>query len=170
MLVDADDRPIGLRDKQSCHMGRGALHRAVSVFLFDKELRLLLQQRQSDKLLWGGYWSNSCCTHPFFNEAPHAAAQRRVREELGLNADLEFVYKFEYRAEWKPNLCEHELCSVFVGVVATNPVINETEIQAWRWISPELLDAKLAEDSSEFSPWLKLEWAELRSRGFPRQI
>jgi isopentenyl-diphosphate delta-isomerase len=46
------------------------------------------------------------------------------------------------------------------------------EILAWRWISPEALQAELAEPSGQqFTPWFKLEWeriwrdhrAELRS-------
>lgn len=167
VLVDSDDRAIGLRDKRSCHEGRGILHRAVSVFVFDEKQRLLLQQRHADKPLWGGCWSNSCCTHPYFGEEPIGASKRRVSEELGLDVELEFIYKFEYRAEWSPEYCEHELCSVFVGSVCTEPDINRTEIQAWRWISADELDAVIDADAPEYTPWLKLEWRELRKRGFP---
>ena len=168
MLVDTDDQAIGLRDKRSCHEGRGILHRAVSVFLFDQQARLLLQQRHADKPLWPGCWSNSCCTHPFFGEEPLDAAKRRVYEELGLKVELDFLYKFEYRAEWSPGLCEHELCSVFVGKVDIDPNVNETEIQAWRWASVDEIDAAIADDAVDHTPWLKLEWRELRKRGIPR--
>ena len=167
VLVDTDDRAIGLREKRSCHEGRGILHRAVSVFLFDSEQRLSLQQRHTDKPLWGGCWSNSCCTHPFFGEEPIDASKRRVSEELGLDVELEFVYKFEYHAEWSTEYCEHELCSVFVGAARTEPNINKTEIQAWRWITADELDAVISEDTADYTPWLKLEWRELRKRGFP---
>ena len=167
VLVDSDDREIGLRDKRSCHEGRGILHRAVSVFLFDTRNRVLLQQRHHDKPLWGGCWSNSCCTHPFFGEEPIDAAKRRVGEELGLDVELEYIYKFEYHAEWSPEYSEHELCSVFVGYVDADPMINETEIHAWRWESPESIDEVVAEDTFDYTPWLKLEWRELRKRGLP---
>lgn len=169
VLVDSNDLEIGLRDKRSCHEGRGILHRAVSVFLFDTHNRVLLQQRHNEKPLWGGCWSNSCCTHPFFGEEPIDAAKRRVGEELGLDVELEYIYKFEYHAEWSPEYSEHELCSVFVGYVNADPMVNETEIQAWRWASPESIDKVVAEDTSDYTPWLKLEWLELRKRGSPKR-
>lgn len=168
--MDQDDQPVGLRDKRSCHEGRGILHRAISVFLFDVKGRVLMQKRHADKPLWAGCWSNSCCTHPFFGEEPVAAAKRRVGEELGLDAELEFIYKFEYRAEWSPEYCEHELCSVFVGNVNVDPVVNETEIEAWRWESVESLDSVVAKDSPDYTPWMKLEWLELRRRGYPQTV
>lgn len=166
VLVDSEDRAIGLREKLSCHEGRGALHRAVSVFLFDSRGYLLLQQRHPDKQLWGGYWSNSCCTHPFYKELPLITAKRRVQEELGLSVELEYVYKFEYRSEWPPAHCEHELCGVFVGRAQSNPTINPTEIAAWRWEAPGAVDA-LVEDDATATPWFRMEWLELRKRGFP---
>ena len=167
VLVDDNDQAIGLRDKKQCHEGRGILHRAVSVFLFDAQNRVLLQQRHVDKPLWGGYWSNSCCTHPFFREEPVDAAKRRVDEELGLDVELEFVYKFEYRAEWTATACEHELCSVFIGRANADPNVNESEISAWRWVGPEAIDAAATGDAFDYTPWLKLEWSELRRRGYP---
>ena len=169
VLVDGDDQAVGLRDKRSCHEGRGILHRAISVFLFDPRGCVLIQQRHVEKPLWGACWSNSCCTHPFFGEEPIDAAKRRVGEELGLDVEMEFIYKFEYHAEWSPEYSEHELCSVFIGDVNTDPVINESEIQAWRWESPESLDEVIAEDTSDYTPWLKLEWRELRKRGYPKR-
>ncbi|MCY4130379.1 MAG: isopentenyl-diphosphate Delta-isomerase [Gammaproteobacteria bacterium] len=167
VLVDSNDREIGLRDKRSCHEGRGILHRAVSVFLFDTRKRVLLQQRHIDKPLWGGCWSNSCCTHPFYGEEPIDAAKRRVGEELGLDVELEYVYKFEYQAEWSPEYSENELCSVFVGNVKVDPIVNESEIQAWRWYSTDSIDEVTASDSPDYTPWMKLEWSELRRRGYP---
>ena len=167
VLVDSEDNVIGLRDKLGCHIGRGVLHRAISVFLFDANGNMLLQQRHQDKLLWGGYWSNSCCTHPFHNEPSSTAAKRRVREELGLDVEVDYVYKFEYRAAWGTDYSEHELCSVFVGRVEVDPEVNPTEIQDWRWEKPETMDSRLHDEQSKFTPWLKLEWEELRKRGHP---
>ncbi|MFU8815059.1 MAG: hypothetical protein ACNA7W_06920, partial [Pseudomonadales bacterium] len=60
--------------------------------------------------------------------------------------------------------CEHELCSVYIGRSDDRPVINATEIQAWRWIPPTELTRELAEHGELFTPWLKLEWEYLRQR------
>ncbi|MGH8167629.1 MAG: isopentenyl-diphosphate delta-isomerase, partial [Woeseiaceae bacterium] len=64
ILVDEHDVEIGYMDKASCHDAYGKLHRAFSLFIFDRDGRLLLQRRSASKRLWPLYWSNSCCSHP----------------------------------------------------------------------------------------------------------
>jgi isopentenyl-diphosphate delta-isomerase len=64
ILVDRNDREIGFVSKAAAHDGEGILHRAFSLFLFNDAGELLLQQRAPGKRLWGGYWSNSCCSQP----------------------------------------------------------------------------------------------------------
>ena len=76
ILVEADDRPTGTMGKLEAHR-RGALHRALSVFGFDAQGRLLLQQRAPGKYHSGGLWTNTCCSHPRAGEDTAAAAGRR---------------------------------------------------------------------------------------------
>ena len=80
ILVDQDGRSIGEASKQQCHEGRGLLHRAFSLLIFDQKGRLLLQQRAAEKLLWPGYWSNSCCSHPRTGEGPVSYTHLRAHE------------------------------------------------------------------------------------------
>ena len=169
VLVDTDDNPIGLRGKRSCHEGEGILHRAISAFIFDESGRVLLQQRHAGKHLWGGYWSNACCTHPFYGEKTKTAAERRVREELGLTVDLKFAYKFEYRARFGEIGTEHELVSVFYGSVDQVPKVHPEEISDWRWEKPEEVDRLIKDESALVTPWFQLEWAELTARGFVKR-
>ena len=83
-------------------------------------------------------------------------------QELGLHAPVSFVYKFEYQAKFGTQGTEHELCWVYVGQTSQNPTINTTEIDEWRWISADDLDAELAATQDQFTPWFKLEWQRLR--------
>lgn len=46
------------------NINKGLLHRAFSVFLFDSQNRLLLQQRASEKITFPNMWTNTCCSHP----------------------------------------------------------------------------------------------------------
>ena len=163
--VDAADRVIGSASKFECHQGAGLLHRAFSVFLFNAEGHLLLQQRAAGKLLWPGYWSNSCCSHPRWNETMEDAVARRIAEELGLTAissGPQFLYKFEYQAHFGDIGSEHELCSVFRAHSDAEPQVNATEIAAWRWIHPDQLDTELTTHPDTYTPWLHLEWKRLR--------
>jgi isopentenyl-diphosphate delta-isomerase len=161
ILVDEADREVGHLSKAECHHGRGVLHRAFSLLIFNGDGELLLQQRAASKRLWPLYWSNSCCSHPRRAESMETAIHRRLREELGVRCRLEFLFKFQYQAQFDAAGAEQELCSVFIGRCTEPPVIDRNEIQAWRWIAPEALQAELAGGAEKFTPWFKLEWARI---------
>ena len=100
ILVDPNDTDIGSMTKLDCHQGDGVLHRAFSVFVFNSRGDTLLQQRSKLKMLWPGYWSNACCSHPRVGEDAKEAAHRRLKQELGLSMELSFLYKFQYQAHF----------------------------------------------------------------------
>jgi isopentenyl-diphosphate delta-isomerase len=112
--------------------------------------------------LWPGFWSNSCCSHPRAGERIETAIHRRLEQELGLSADLTYIYKFEYTAPFGNIGTEHELCWVYAGTTAAEPLVNTTEVANWRWIAPAALDGELAATPQRFTPWFKLEWQALR--------
>ena len=161
ILVDSDDQEIGLMDKTLCHEDQGKLHRAFSIFLFNRSGEVLIQQRATSKPLWGDFWSNTCCSHPRAGESIDSAASRRIEEELGVQANLNFIYKFEYQARFNTQLSENELCSVYFGHFDGVPSPNPNEVQSWKWISRESLTKELRENADLYTPWLKLEWSTL---------
>src|SRR5690606_8447044 len=73
ILVDTNDREVGTAEKLEAHR-LGLLHRAISVFVFNRKGELLLQRRQWDKYHSGGQWSNACCSHPRPGEESATAA------------------------------------------------------------------------------------------------
>ena len=128
ILVDEADHGVGHLSKVLCHEGRGVLHRAFSLLIFNGSGELMLQKRSAFKRLWPLYWSNSCCSHPRGDETMEAAIHRRLYEELGLRCPLHFLFKFQYQAQFDETGAENELCSVFIGR-STDPVkINGDEI------------------------------------------
>jgi len=159
ILVDAHDRALGSASKMSCHAGQGVLHRAFSVLIFNENGDLLIQQRAAGKRLWPLYWSNSCCSHPRLGEAMETATSRRLNEELGLTAQLKFLFKFQYQAQFDATGAENELCSVYIGRCAAPLTINHDEIAAWRWVSPVALNAEISlHGPARFTPWFLVEW------------
>ncbi len=162
ILVDPADRRVGHLSKSLCHEGRGVLHRAFSLLIFNERAELLVQQRAATKRLWPLYWSNSCCSHPRHAETMDVATRRRLWEELGIRCDLKFLFKFQYHAQFDATGAEHELCSVFIGRTAAVPKVNPEEIADWRWMAPEVLQKEMAgADSTRYTPWFMLEWARV---------
>lgn len=162
ILVDADDNEIGHLAKAECHDGVGVLHRAFSLFLFNDNGELLLQQRSAPKRLWPGYWSNTCCSHPRRGETMQLATGRRLLDELNVEAALEFVYKFAYEAAFGDQGSENELCHVYLGKVKGEVRPNEHEVSSIRFISAATLDGELDARPEQFTPWFKLEWRALQ--------
>jgi len=162
ILVNSNDEELGSADKLVCHDGDGVLHRAFSVLLFNADGELLVQKRAPGKRLWGGYWSNSCCSHPRKGETMGQACERRMLEELGVRGDLEFQYKFEYHAKFDDEGAEHELCWVYVGRCEGTPSVNVNEISEWRFVAADQLEKELNEQPKAFTPWFKLEWETLK--------
>ncbi|HTD75944.1 MAG TPA: isopentenyl-diphosphate Delta-isomerase [Steroidobacteraceae bacterium] len=162
ILVDEADRSLGFLSKTLCHEGRGVLHRAFSLLIFNERGELLIQQRAAGKRLWPMYWSNSCCSHPRGDESMETATQRRLYEELGIRCPLQFLFKFQYQAQFDATGAENELCSVFVGRCLQPIRANSDEIRDWRWISPEALQRQIAAEAGRtFTPWFMLEWARI---------
>jgi isopentenyl-diphosphate delta-isomerase len=166
ILVDDDDREIGFCTKAECHTGDGLLHRAFSVFLFNSDGQLLIQQRSEQKPLWPLFWSNSCCSHPRRSETVEDAAHRRVLEELNLTCELQFLYKFKYHARYLDLGSEHEFCRVFAGYTNQHGdggiVAHPDEIADWRFVEPGELSRDIDTDADRFSPWLKMEWRRIQ--------
>ncbi len=163
IVVDQDDRVLGHRPKAEVHQGEGVLHRAFSVFLFDGRGRVLMQQRSAEKPLWPLYWSNACCSHPRRGETMDAAAQRRLKEELGVEGEPEHVFTFQYHARYEDVGSERELCGVYLLSSDAPVTVNDSEVADTRWLSATALDDELATRPEAYTPWLKMEWARLRS-------
>ena len=166
ILVDELDREIGNLNKGECHQGSGVLHRAFSIFVFNDSDELLLQKRSTQKLLWPGYWTNTCCSHPRSGESMEIAVSRRLRQELGFECPLTFLYKFKYHARYGTIGAEHEYCWVYHGRYSGEVDANLNEIADWRYIGIDVLEAELAATPERFTPWFKMEWAEISHNHF----
>ncbi|MEX2399872.1 MAG: isopentenyl-diphosphate Delta-isomerase [Rhodothermales bacterium] len=163
-LVDEQDREVGTAEKMKAHR-EALLHRACSVLLINADGEMLLQQRNPAKYHSGGLWSNTCCTHPRPGEPTVDAAARRLREEMGFDADLHHALSFIYRAEFDDGLVEHEYDHVFVGRSDEAPRPNADEVVDWRWASAEEVARDLDRDPSRYSPWFPLLFERLREAG-----
>ncbi|OJK04654.1 hypothetical protein ASPACDRAFT_19806 [Aspergillus aculeatus ATCC 16872] len=184
IVLDEDDKPIGSASKKACHLmtniDRGLLHRAFSVFLFDSNKRLLLQQRATEKITFPDMWTNTCCSHPLGipgetgSELDAAilgvkrAAQRKLDQELGIKAEqvpldkFEFFTRIHYKAPSDGKWGEHEsalpsLVDYILFIQADVDLnINPNEIRDTCYVSAEELKQMFEKPGLKFTPWFKL--------------
>ena len=161
VLVDKYGRDLFTQDGRLSTMEKieahclGALHRAVSVFIFNDRNELLLQRRAASKYHSPDKWTNTCCTHPLPGEIPLVAAKRRLGEEMGLRVALTEIFTFSYQADVGGGLIENEFDHVFFGASNQDPDPNPVEVSDWDWISTENIEQELIRNPTEFSPWLR---------------
>jgi isopentenyl-diphosphate delta-isomerase len=159
VLVDSEDRKLGLAGIWEAHRGRGMLHRAISVLLYDGRGKVLLQRRSKQKPLWPLYWSNTVCTHPGDGEGYLECAVRRLKEEMGVEVvkeGLYELYRFEYQATYNSELAEHELDTVVMGEYRGEVKPNPDEVASYKWVKWGELVEDIGENPKSYTPWFQL--------------
>ena len=155
ILVDEKDVATGTIDKMEAHE-KALLHRAFSVFIFNKNGELLLQRRAHDKYHSGGLWTNTCCSHPRPGENPEDGAVRRLMEEMGFETPLKKVFDFVYKASFANGLSEHEFDHVYVGYYdgPINP--DPKEVNEYLYRSMQDIQYSLVSEDGLFTAWFKI--------------
>ncbi len=162
ILVDKKDREIGTGEKLEVHKS-GKLHRAFSIFVFNRKGELLLQKRAKGKYHSGGLWSNTCCSHPRAGERLEKAVHRRLKQEMGFDCSLKEIFSFVYKVKFENGLYEHELDHVFIGNYGRKPEPDPEEAEGWKWISLNELKKDIQKNPGNYTYWLKVSLDKLDS-------
>lgn len=155
ILVDTDDNPTGEMEKMEAHE-KALLHRAFSIFIFNKKHELMLQQRALTKYHSPGLWTNTCCSHPRPGESVEEACHRRLVEEMGFDCEMEKIFDFIYKAELDKCLTEHEFDHVFFGRFDDQPAINPDEVAAWKWMSMTEIESDMLANPENYTVWFRI--------------
>ncbi|MGB0949686.1 MAG: isopentenyl-diphosphate Delta-isomerase, partial [Marinirhabdus sp.] len=141
--------------KQEAHE-KALLHRAFSVFIFNRSNELMLQQRAWHKYHSPGLWTNTCCSHQRDGETNLAAGHRRLKEEMGFTAPLVETTSFIYKAPFDNGLTEHELDHILVGKFYGKPTINLQEVASWKWMPLEDIKDDINHNPQQYTAWFKI--------------
>ena len=133
ILVDENDQQWGKMEKLKVHQ-LGLLHRAFSIFIFNSEGKVLLQQRAADKYHSANLWSNTCCSHPHFWRNISSSHEKRLQEEMGIECPITFAFKFIYKVNFSNGLREYECDHVFFGFSDNLPQTNPSEVQDYKYV------------------------------------
>ncbi|MBP8626938.1 MAG: isopentenyl-diphosphate Delta-isomerase [Syntrophorhabdales bacterium] len=155
IIVDKNDRKIGYKEKDECHLIPVELHRAFSIFIFNSKGKMLIQKRARSKKTWPGHWTNACCSHPRKGETLKEATKRRLEEELGFACPLKHLFSFRYRANYDSIYGEHEIDHVFVGIYDGEVVPNSEEVEMHTFINIDALLEDIKNSPHKFTPWFK---------------
>jgi isopentenyl-diphosphate delta-isomerase len=160
ILVDEHDNEIGKTGKLAAHL-TGQLHRAFSIFIFNRSGQMLIHKRAESKYHTPGLWTNTCCSHQSPGEKTLEAADRRLIEEMGFRAPVEEYFHFVYKVEFGNGLTEYELDHVLVGYWDGTPSPNPSEVSDWKWIEPEEVMKDLRANPQKFTPWFGIAMPKL---------
>lgn len=160
ILVDVDDCEIGVMEKMEAHK-QAILHRAFSVFLFNPQGKMLLQQRALTKYHSAGLWTNTCCSHPRPGETLENAVTRRLIEEMGITAKVSKAFDFIYQAELPDHLNEHEFDHVFIGNYDDEVRPNHLEVANFVYQSIEEVAANLQSHPEKYTVWFKIAFPKV---------
>ena len=155
ILVNEKDEQIGLMEKIEAHE-KALLHRAFSVFVFNKNGELMLQQRALTKYHTPGLWTNTCCSHQREGESNIEAGKRRLMEEMGFTTELKDTISFIYKAPFQNGLTEHEFDHILVGHYDEDPNPNPDEVNAWKWVSLEDVKEDMKVNPDVYTEWFKI--------------
>ncbi len=171
--VDESDNETGKLSKVEAHYGAGHLHRAFSVLLFDKQNRLLIQKRASDKVTFPGVWANTCCSHPLYSDLERdtkdamgvkRAAIRKLNQELGISKeqlsidDFHFITKMIYSSRMNSDWIEREIDHILMIQAEVDVEINQNEVSEIKWVNQDELEEMLIADvqgEGEIAPWFR---------------
>jgi isopentenyl-diphosphate delta-isomerase len=160
ILVDKNDISTGTMEKMEAHK-KAILHRAFSIFIFNSQGEMLLQQRATDKYHSGGLWTNSCCSHPRPGEDTLIAASRRLQEEMGFEAPLKKVFDFIYKASFENGLTEHEFDHVFVGEHNGAIEPNLAEVSNYAYRPMKNIETLLQTKPELFTAWFHIAFPRI---------
>jgi len=154
ILVDENDRETGVLEKLEVHR-KALLHRALSVFIINSHGEWILQRRALNKYHSNGLWTNTCCSHPYPGESCHEAANRRLKEEMGMQSELKEAFHFIYKEKMDNDLWEHELDHVFIGISDDLPLMNRSEVMEWRAVPFQEIEREMHSNPASFTAWFR---------------
>lgn len=155
ILVDENDRPLGTMEKMEVHQ-KALLHRAFSIFIFNSNNEMLLQQRAKNKYHSAGLWTNACCSHPAPGSTTLLAARQRLREEMGFDTILQKAFDFIYEAPFDNGLTEHEFDHVYIGRYDGVVSPDEAEVSAFCFKSLTEIERDLRLFPEKYTAWFKI--------------
>lgn len=152
-VVDENNRVIGTESRREIHE-KALRHRSVHIFIFNHQGGLYLQKRSPSKDQYPDHWDSSAAGHTDPGESPRQAAQRELKEELGLEVNLTEVLKYPACPEtgW-------EFTTLFMGQTDEPIHLNLEEATIGGFFTPDQRTQFLNDPLQKIAPGFRLLYA-----------
>lgn len=160
-IVNEADEVIGSVEKQNFDKTTGRIYRTVSLYLFDKQGRILIQRRADSKKTYAGKWDLAAAAgHVSFGESYLEAIQRETFEEIGLN-DLTFLKALKYFTETPDG--KRRFTQVYWAeedFSLEDLKVSKKEVAEVRLVSVEELRKMFFENADQFANYSGIEFSQ----------
>lgn len=153
-VVDERDQIIDRRPRTEVHAS-ALRHRAVHILVFNDQNQLFLQKRSMQKDLNKGLWDTSAAGHVDDGETYDSCAPRELREELGIGAPLQALFKLEATPDLGMEFVQVYLCR------HNGPFeLAKNEIDEGAWLSPAEVSERVDRDDPTLTETFKIIWRQ----------
>ena len=122
---------------------------------------MLLHKRANNKYHSGGLWTNACCSHQQPGEDNLAAAEKRLREEMGITTALVKAFAFIYTAPFDNGLTEYEFDHVFIGIYDGEIAADKEEVSDYCYTSTEKIKSTIEKQPEIYTAWFKIAFPKV---------
>jgi len=148
-IVDGQDNIIG-QDTKDNKFKKGLISRNVAIFVLDDNKKLLIVKRSSRKRSFPNRYDLAACGNVKVSESYKEAAEREVKEELGIKCDLKFLGKIFNK--FKENNTEIKyFTGIFLGYFPGEVKLSD-ELVELRKLSVEEVEGLVNKNKDLFTP------------------
>ncbi len=128
-IIDKKGNVVGKDTRENLHHSPNKIHMTVNILIINSRDEILVQRRSLKKRYGAGCWEISAGGHVESGSSPGKTAEKELKEELGIKAELTFISKKLYKFEH-----EQELAHLYFGYSDGPFEIDRNEIEKIRLI------------------------------------
>ena len=155
-VVNREDIIIGESFKYECHKN-GLWHRAASIFVFNKEGKLLIQKRAAN-VPRPNLLCSSASGHLQKGDSYGEGAKRELEEELGISCEIKLVGKFTMEVLYPDGKIDKEHYALFSCDYDGEFNIQEGELANINFFSIDELKEMINKNPYQFTPGFRQEF------------